>query len=104
MIGLRKTVRELPSPCISNRSVMDISIDEDINKMPVQVLINLSSLKVLLSSTFHQWHHSRKKQKQWFFTIRIFFNSSASNREIRLSIDHVDKLTHVENNIKKEHK
>ena len=96
MIGIEKPYRVLPSPCISNRSVMDISIDEDIDKMPVEVLINL-----FLPQGFTFKHFTPvapfcgKKQKQWFFTVRIFFlKVQASNPGIRLSIDHVDRLTH----------
>ena len=75
MIGIEKNrIGYSRRPVFQIDPVMDISIDEDIDKMPVEVLINL-----FLPQGFAFKHFTPvapfcgKKQKQWFFTVRIFF-------------------------------
>ena len=56
--------------------IVDISIDEDINKMPVEVLINLFLPQGFAFKHFTPVAPFRgKKQKQWLFTVRILFQN-----------------------------
>ena len=75
---------------------MDISIDEDIDKMPVEVLINLfPPSRFCFQALYTSGTILRKKAETVVFhRPHILLKVQASNPGTRLSIDHVDRLTH----------